>query len=282
MARYKICLICSSNFYRPIIDTDFNSLKEIDTITEQFENEEEFRKDPKVAQRIKDIKNINDSYFKKISDPKRKEGIIGIIDLDREDFTYAKPLFKENNALKSPKKLVSTITTVLKKENNGKYISKIFNTFRDIFNTEFTRISGIFNIKNFLEKVEEPITEREKKAYSNFYDLLKITLNHKLDKDNDTMQERNYYDLRRIYDFIKDSFYIKKLRIKNSNKNSKAKINRKKSAEIVTEEMLYRKLMEEAYNDSLERGEEPNLLGIYDEKYEKELEKISWYYHGKR
>ena len=282
MARYKICLICSSNFYRPIIDTDFNLLKEIDTITEQFENEEEFRKDPKVAQRIKDIKNINESYFKKISDPKRKEGIIGIIDLDREDFTYVKPLFKENNALKSPKKLVSTITTVLKKENNGKYISKIFNTFRDIFNTEFTRISGIFNIKNFLEKVEEPITEREKKAYSNFYDLLKITLNHKLDKDNDTMQERNYYDLRRIYDFIKDSFYIKNLRIKNSNKNSKAKINRKKSAEIVTEEMLYRKLMEEAYNDSLERGEEPNLLGIYDEKYRKELEKISWYYHGKR
>ena len=282
MARYKICLICSSNFYRPIIDTDFNLLKEIDTITEQFENEEEFRKDPKVAQRIKDIKNINESYFKKISDPKRKEGIIGIIDLDREDFTYVKPLFKENNALKSPKKLVSTITTVLKKENNGKYISKIFNTFRDIFNTEFTRISGIFNIKNFLEKVEEPITEREKKAYSNFYDLLKITLNHKLDKDNDTIQERNYYDLRRIYDFIKDSFYIKNLRIKNSNKNSKAKINRKKSAEIVTEEMLYRKLMEEAYNDSLERGEEPNLLGIYDEKYRKELEKISWYYHGKR
>ncbi len=282
MAKYRLCLICSSNFYRPIIDTDFNSLKEIDKITEQFENEEEFRKDPKVAQRIKDIKNINDSYFKKISDPERRKGTIGVIDIDRETFTYVRPLFKENNALKSPKKLVSTITTVLKKENNGKFISKLFYMFRDIFNTEYTRISGIYSTKYFLEKVDEPITEREKDAYSHFYDLLKITLNHKLDKENDTMDDRNYYDLRRIYDYIRDSVHIKNLRVKNSKKNSSAKVNRKKSSEIVTEEILYRKLMEEAYKDSLDRGEEPNLLGIYDEKYKKELEKISWYYRGKR
>ena len=282
MAKYRLCLICSSNFYRPIIDTDFNSLKEIDKITEQFENEEEFRKDPKVAQRIKDINNINDSYFKKISDLERRKGTIGVIDIDRETFTYVRPLFKENNALKSPKKLVSTITTVLKKENNGKFISKLFYMFRDIFNTEYTRISGIYSTKYFLEKVDEPITEREKQAYSHFYDLLKITLNHKLDKENDTMDDRNYYDLRRIYDYIRDSVHIKNLRVKNSKKNSSAKVNRKKSSEIVTEEMLYRKLMEEAYKDSLDRGEEPNLLGIYDEKYKKELEKISWYYRGKR
>lgn len=295
MARYKLCLICSSKFHKPIINKEFTSLREIDEITEQFKNEEEFRNSPEIKQVINSIKRAHDYYFNKIEDPVKKNGKIGIVDMSKQDSPYISPLYIQNNSLQSPKKLIKLITSTLEEENSGKYIANFINKFNDKFNTEYTRVSGIYKYKKQLEYVNEPKSKSDIYAFKTLLEIIKLTLKHGLDKEKDEIDEEKYFELRRIYDFIKDKTLLKNLSIKKLIKNKKMKTNKEESKKIVEESIPvkkeikeeqesddYRRLIEKAYNDSLKEGKNPSFFDIYDDRYKDELETINMYYHDKR
>ena len=282
MGKYKLCLIYSSNFYKPILEETFNSISEIDDITAEFESEKSLRADKEMFKKINKIQNENWKYITAIEDKQKQNGKIAIVDLESEEFSYFKPLYKNKIVLKSPKKLSSSIINALKNENDGKVLSRFFDKFKKYLNTEYARISGIFKYNDIIKHTEVPETSREKIAYKNMLDIIKLTITHQLDKEKDSMKESVYIYQRKMLDYLGETEYIKNLKVRNTKKIEKGKINKEKSKEIVSEADLYRKLMEQAYNDSLERGEEPNLLGIYDEKYKEELERLNYYFDKRR
>lgn len=295
MGKYKLCLVCSSKFYKPIIDREFTSLREIDEITEQFKNEEEFRNDPEIKKTIDTIKRTYDFYFRKIDDPTKKNGKIGIVDIEKIEKPYISPLYIENNSLESPKKLIKLILDTLKEENSGKYIVNFLDEFRERFNTEFATISGISSFKGQLEYVNEPKTKSQIYAYKRLLEIIKVTIKNGWKKETDELDENRYFKLRKMYDSIKDKTYLKNLCIKKLIRNKKMKANKKKSKEIIEtskpvkaktrqelEEDDYKRLMDKAYKDAIEEGRDPSFFDIYDDRYKDELEIINTYYHSKR
>ena len=208
MGKYKLCLVCSSNFYKPLIDNEFNSIEDIDDFTEQFKNEDGFRNDPVMSKKLAKIYNDYYYYFAKIPDKVRKKGTIAIVKLDEKDFLYVLPAYKDNNGIRSPKKLANVIISTLKKKNNGKYLTEFVGNYKRYFNTEYTRISGIKRYKSILETVDEPITEEECEAYKKLLALMKFTIMLNIDQKNDTVKERPYFAYRKMYDDIKTESLI--------------------------------------------------------------------------
>ena len=282
MGKYKLCLIYSSNFYKPILEQSFNTISEIDDITAQYKSEKELRNDQVMSKKINRIQNENWKYITSIKEKEKWDGKIAIVDLENEEFSYFKPLYKDKIGLKSPKKLSSTIINTLKYENDGKLLSKFFEKFMKVLNTEYARISGIFKFNSIIKYIETPASNREIIAYKNMMDIIKLTITYNLNKEKDETKERDYIYQRKMLDYLSSTEYIKNLKIKNTKKITKSKINKEKSKEIIDENTLYRKLIEKAYNDQLERGENPNLLGIYEDEYKDELERISYFYDKKR
>ena len=282
MGKYKLCLVYSSNFYKPILKQTFNTIEEIDDFSAQYESEKELRNDKEISKKINQIQNENWKYIATIKEIEKQNGKIAIVDLENEEFSYFKPLYKDKIGLKSPKKLSSTIINALKEENNGKILSDFFEKFKRYLNTEYTRISGIFKFNDIIKYVDTPKKNREILAYKNMIDIIKVTINHYLDKEKDFITESAYIYQRKMLDYLSCTEYIKNLKVRNTKKISKSKINKEKSKEIIEEAALYRKLVEEAYNASLERGEEPNLLGIYVGKYKEELDRLNYFYDKKR
>ena len=282
MGKYKLCLVYSSNFYKPILKQTFNTIEEIDDFSAQYESEKELRNDKEISKKINQIQNENWKYIATIKEIEKQNGKIAIVDLENEEFSYFKPLYKDKIGLKSPKKLSSTIINALKEENNGKILSDFFEKFKKNLNTEYTRINGIFKFNDIIKYVDTPKKNREILAYKNMIDIIKVTINHYLDKEKDFITESAYIYQRKMLDYLSCTEYIKNLKVRNTKKISKSKINKEKSKEIIEEAALYRKLVEEAYNASLERGEEPNLLGIYVGKYKEELDRLNYFYDKKR
>lgn len=282
MGKYKLCLVYSSNFYKPILKQTFNTIEEIDDLSAQYESEKELRNDKEISKKINQIQNENWKYIATIKEIEKQNGKIAIVDLENEEFSYFKPLYKDKIGLKSPKKLSSTIINTLKEENNGKILSDFFEKFKRYLNTEYARISGIFKLNDIIKYVDTPQKNREVLAYKNMIDIIKVTINHYLDKEKDFITESAYIYQRKMLDYLSHTKYIKNLKVRNTKKISKSKINKEKSKEIIEEAALYRKLVEEAYIASLERGEEPNLLGIYVGKYKEELDRLNYFYDKKR
>lgn len=281
MGKYKLCLIYSSNFYKPILDKEFSSTEEIDDITSKCKDEDELRKNSEIEREIVKIKNENWRYITSIKENEKRNGKIAIVDLENKNFTYFKPLYKDKIGLKSPKRLTSSIINSLKNENNGKVLSEFFEKFKNELNTEYTRINGVFKLNEYLRNINTPKTPKEKEAYKTMMNIIALTLKHNINKKSDTVPERVYKSQRRMLDYLEKTEYIKNLKVRDTNKIKKGKLNKEKSKKISIEQ-LYNDLVRRAYEASLESGEEPNLLGIYKGKFQKELDDLNWFCYGKR
>lgn len=281
MEKYQLCLYYSSNAFRPIIDKDFASFKEIDEITKEFYNEEELRN--QYAGTIRAIQFMYGSYIAAIKKDRDKKGKIAIVKRDDQGISYIKPLYKTTYALSSPKKLINTIMSKLKNEDDTIAITDFVNNFRSTLYTQYNIYQGINKIKNSLYYTEnyKPTTKTEIYNYQRLLTLIKDTLYFPCDKKKDTLNDRKTFIYRLMNDYL-DSTCKSSVKINKNmaSKVRKGKINKEKSKEIsnsqkdqksINYENEHNKFLLRVIMDAYERGDEPSLLDIEREEYEKEL-----------
>ena len=286
MKKYKLCLFYSTRVHAKLIDKDFTDLRDIDQITEKFETEEKFRNDPAIKNKIDEIQVACHNYIEKIKSSKAKRGRVAIVEEENKEVRYIKPLYKVSKRYSSPKRLINSIIKRLKDENDIKLLSSFLLNFRSTFYTPFNQYRGINKMKNSLYYGGNihPVGKKEQEYYNKVLSMMKETLEFGLNKVDDTIKEEKYFLLRIMSDYLDNHIYNDRVRIidKDIEELENSKLNKEKSKMISSEDELYRNLIERAYQASLEKGEEPNLLGIYDDEFKDELNRIKIFLYEKR
>ncbi len=281
MKKYKLCLFYSTRVYAKLIDKEFTDLKEIDKITSNYDTEESFRNDLSIKERIDNIQASLYGYIMSIKSNKAKKGRVAIIEEEDKNVRFIKPLYKVSKRYSSPKKLINSIIKRLKEENDIKLLSGFILNYRSTFYTPYNQYRGINKMKNSLYYGGNihPVGKKEQEYYNRVISLIKETLEFGLDKVEDKINDDKYFLLRIMSDYLDSHIYNDRVRIndKDIEELEHSKLNKEKSSEITNEDMLYRRLMEKAYNDALEEGRNPSLLDIYNDEYQEELNSIKYF-----
>ena len=129
MVQYKLCLLYSSRNYLPLLNKTFTSFEEIDEYTTKFASEKALRESnvDNLKDKIISIMDTNYRYIQAIKSTEARNGKIVIVSIEENnEISYIKPLYKINEGLSSPKRLINSITGMLKEENNivKEYVKK--------------------------------------------------------------------------------------------------------------------------------------------------------------
>ncbi len=205
---YHLCLWYSSKVHPRIIEKDFNSFYEIDIITMKFENENDLRKNKHYNNEISRCqRNMSLSYFSNIKDKNRINGDIYIVKHnDNGEFTYIRPLYKSTAENIYPKKLIGSIISKLKEENNNSLMRNFLNRYKHVFNNDFAGVRGFYKLKNniYQYKSKEVISKYNQEDYDKLLKIIKEVLDLRYNSEKKSLKEKDQILYRSMQDYLDD------------------------------------------------------------------------------
>lgn len=208
MVQYKLCLLYSSRNYLPLLNKTFTSFEEIDEYTTKFASEKALRESnvDNLKDKIISIMDTNYRYIQAIKSTEARNGKIVIVSIEENnEISYIKPLYKINEGLSSPKRLINSITGMLKEENNIPLLDQFLRKFNDNFMTTYNIYTNhLPRLKKDLTFYHNtsPETEREITCYKKILSIIKETLKIGYSKECDSISEDKKYKLRLMHNYL--------------------------------------------------------------------------------
>lgn len=262
---YHLCLFYSNAVHPRIIEKDFESIYEIDLITRQFDDEENFRR-----KRSSDIARCQYSLYNYINKMKKKgvkgEKLNGEIYIVKNG-QYIRPFYK--STAMTPLQLINSITDKLDKERDNNLLKNFISNYKDFLYTDFTMVRGFQkyneNIRQYqTKKVDSRLNEND---FQKNLSIINEALLCFYDRRTRTIDERHLFLYRQMSDYLDN--HIKAMRKKEEELKNAAekKVNFIEQNHTNPPENKYYTTEEENIDSSLISFDDlPKIMKEYEEK----------------